>query len=166
LTPTPTPTPGTGTAQTVTFDDLAEPGRPLDGLYPSGLIDWGSGQWYLSPPWGSFLTNSVSFTSGRRSASFALLSPRRLTSLDVFNGGNAPTGVLVACPGQLTRQISLAANQLATMTLNWTGPCSNITVSSSNGFEANFDTLVFDEASAPSATPSPISNPTLRARHV
>jgi hypothetical protein len=71
-----------------------------------------------------------------------------------------------ACLGQLTRQISLAANQFANMALSWTGPCSNVTVSSSNRWETNFDNLVFDVASAPSATPSPISNPTLRARHV
>src|SRR6185503_18086529 len=52
---TPTPTTGTGT-QTVSFDGLSSPNRTLSGQYPSGVIDWGTGQWYLSAPWRRFTT--------------------------------------------------------------------------------------------------------------
>jgi hypothetical protein len=145
----------------VTFDDLQSPQRPLTGQYPNGLIDWGANPWYLSGPWGRFSSNSVSFdSSGMTSATFTLLSPRRLTVLDAYNGGTTDSTVSLACPGQITRQISLASNELATVATNWTGVCSSITLSSSNGWYTNFDNLAFDTGfvgptSTPTATPTP-----------
>ena len=47
---------------TVTFDDLSGPNRGLNGQYAG--IDWGSGSWYLSGPYGRFATNSVSYPNG------------------------------------------------------------------------------------------------------
>src|SRR5207302_2918697 len=48
-------------AVTVTFDDQPEQDKPLDGQYPGGVIDWGSGMWYVSGPWQQLTTRSVSF---------------------------------------------------------------------------------------------------------
>src|SRR5205807_1104411 len=52
-----TPGPGvsvTVSSATVAFDDLANPNRFLNGQYPTGEIDWGTNQWWLSSPWGKF----------------------------------------------------------------------------------------------------------------
>jgi hypothetical protein len=141
-TPTLTPTPG-GSQTSVTFDTLASPGRALTGQYPSGVVDWGSGAWYLSGPWGQLRTNSVSFNGpGATSASFTLLSPRRVVQLDAFNGGTVSSTITLACAGQPTVSVSLAANQLRTVVTNWSGTCTTVTVGSSNGWDTNFDSLL------------------------
>ena len=70
LTNTPTPTaaptvtPTAVPSETITFDDLSNPNRPLNGAYPSGGADWGNNAWHLSGPWGRFTTNSVMLQRG------------------------------------------------------------------------------------------------------
>ena len=49
--------------QIVTFDDRAGQDQALNGQYPSGVIDWGTGAWYHSGPWGAFTTKSASFSA-------------------------------------------------------------------------------------------------------
>jgi len=146
--PTPTAVP-TATAvpqggpQTVTFDDLANPNRPLTGQYPTGAIDWGGGSWYLSAPWGQFSTNSVSFNgAGAASAGFTFVSPRRLVQLDAYNGGSVPSTVTLSCPGQSPQSVSMGVNQRFTIVTSWGGTCTSVTVGSSNGWDTNFDNLV------------------------
>jgi hypothetical protein len=50
-------------AQTVTFDDLTGQNQPPNGQHSSGLIDWGSGAWYHSGPYGQLTMKSVSSTA-------------------------------------------------------------------------------------------------------
>jgi hypothetical protein len=159
-TPTPTSTPiGVGGQSVVTFDDLSNPNRPLNGQYPNGVIDWGTNVWYLSGPYHLNNTNSVSFNgAGPTSASFTFLVPRTVTSIDVDNGGTQMSNVTIACPGQLSRQVSLAAGQTTTLVTNWTGTCSTVTLSSSNGWDTNFDNLAISVVSG--ATPTPTITPT------
>jgi hypothetical protein len=144
LTPTATPTPRAG-AQTLTFDDLSSPNRVLNGQYPTGLADWGTNVWWLSSPWGMFTTNSVSFNgSGLTSGSITFLSPRRLVQLDAYNGGTGSSTITLACPGQPTRSVVIAANQLLTIATNWTATCSSLTITSTNGWWTNFDNMAID----------------------
>jgi hypothetical protein len=132
-----------GSRQTITFDDLSNPQRPLTGQYPSGVINWGTGAWYLSGPYSLDTTNSISFNgAGPTSASFQLLTPHTVVSLDIYNGAGQATTVTLACAGQPTRQLTVAGNQKATLTTGWTGTCTTVTVSSTNGWTTNFDNLV------------------------
>ena len=143
-TPTATPTPLPG-SQTITFDDLANPNRVLSGQYPTSLIDWGTTAWYLSGPYGSFTTNSISFNGASpTSASLTFLSPRRLVQLQAFNGGTGASTITLACPGQPTVTTTVGAGQLTTITTNWTATCTSVIVGSSNGWWTNFDTLLID----------------------
>jgi hypothetical protein len=153
-TTTPTPTPvavsQSGTV-TVTFDDLSNANRTLNGQYPTGFIDWGTNNWYLSGPYGSFRTNSVGFNgAGPTSETFTLVSPRRLAGLDAYNGGSTTSTLSLACPGQATRQVALAPRQLLNVSSNWTATCTSITLSSTNGWNTNFDNLVFDSGTSTS----------------
>ena len=146
--PTQTPT-ATATAlpgaQTITFDDLANPNRNLNGQYPTGLIDWGTGGWWLSTPWGGFNTNSVSFSSAvLTSASFTFLAPRRLVRLVAANGGTGASAVRLSCAGQTAVSAVVAPGQLVTIATGWTGTCSTVTITSSNGWNTNFDSLAID----------------------
>jgi hypothetical protein len=141
-TATPSPTPST-TSQTITFNDRTNTGQPLNGQYPTGVADWGTNVWYLSRPWGKFTTNSVSFNGGSiKSASVRFLSPRQLVSLQAYNGGGTSTSVTLACAGQPTRTVSVAAGQLATISTGWSGQCTTVTVGSTNGWDTNFDQLI------------------------
>jgi hypothetical protein len=138
-TPTPTPTPQ-GLSTTVTFDDLSNPNRPLSGQYPTGTVDWGSNAWFLSGPWRQLPTNSVGFNGpGPTSASFTLPTPRRLTQVVAYNGGSGSSTVVLSCAGQVPVQRTVAVGQVLTIATGWTGACAGVTVSSSNGWDTNFD---------------------------
>jgi hypothetical protein len=149
-TPTATPiTPPTGGggsgSQTLTFDDLQNPNRGLNGEYPTGVADWGSNAWYLSGPFGAFRTNSISFDSdGPTSAPVRFPSARRLVSVDVLNGGDSTSTVTLSCANQPTVQRAVAPNQVTNIQTGWTGTCSNLTIGSTNGWQTNFDNLVVD----------------------
>ncbi len=80
------------------------------------MIDWGSGKWYHSAPWGKFTTKSVSFNApGVTSAVITFASPRRLIELEAYNGGGADNAVTLSCAGQPTKTAILGAGQLATI---------------------------------------------------
>ncbi len=144
-TATPVATAQSASSFTVTFDDTSAPNRSLNGQYPSGEIDWGSNNWYLSGPYGSFRTNSVSFNGAAPTAeSMNLLKPLRLVSLDAYNGGSTTSTVSLACPGQATVQVAVAPRATQTIATNWTGTCTSLGVSSSNGWNTNFDNMLFD----------------------
>jgi hypothetical protein len=140
---TATATPPGGQIRTVTFDDVANPDRGLNGQYPTGLLDWGTGVWWVARPWGQFTTNSISFNGpGRTSGTLSLLSPRRVVSVMAYNGGSASSTVTLACPGQPTVSTTLPVGRLSTITTSWTGTCSSLAITSSNGWDTNFDSLV------------------------
>jgi hypothetical protein len=129
----------------VTFNDVAQTQAPLNGQYPTGLIDWGSSVWWLSGPWGQFATNSISFASSRTTGTFRFVSPRQLISVRAYNGGNVQSTVTLSCSGSPTRTVSVAANQLLTINTDWTATCSTVTVGSTNGWDTNFDDLVYGQ---------------------
>jgi glucose/arabinose dehydrogenase/PKD repeat protein/endonuclease YncB( thermonuclease family) len=142
-TPTPTSTPAPSGTITVDFNNLTPASRDLTGEYPTGVINWGINGWYLSGPWGGFTTNSVSFnTPGVTGRAITLITPRRLVQVDTLNGGTGASTVSLSCAGETTAQVRLAVNQRATLVTNWTGVCTTVTFSSSNGWDTNFDNLV------------------------
>jgi hypothetical protein len=137
---TPTPLP----LSTVVFDDLTGQDHVLNGQYPTGVIDWGTNGWFLSAPWGGFTTKSIGFNGpGLTSGSFTFRTPRRLVSVQAYNGGAATT-VTLQCAGQNNKVQAISPGQLVTITTGWLGTCSSVTISSSNGWDTNFDNLVHD----------------------
>src|SRR5262249_43808562 len=123
-TPTATATPGS-TSRTLTFDDLSNPNRPLNGQYPSAVVDWGSDVWYLSGPYGAFTSNSVSFNGlGPTSATLRFVSPARLVQVEVYNGGTSRSTVSLACSGQPTLNVNVSAGTRLVITTGWAGVCS------------------------------------------
>ncbi len=138
--------------QTATFDDI-QPG-PLNGQYPSGVIDWGSGGWVVSAPWGAFTTNSVSFLDGTRtSGTFTFLTPQRLISMDAYNGDVVSTTLTLTCGSASPQlQTTLAAGQVAAITTGWSGTCPSVTLASTNGWNTNFDNLIWDDGAGPLIT--------------
>jgi plastocyanin len=129
--------------EVVTFDDTIGQDRVLAGQYPSGVIDWGTNQWYLSAPWRLFTTKSVGFNGpGRTSESFSFVSPRTLVQIDAYNGGTVASTVTLACAGQPTVSSTVGVNRIVTISTGWTAACSSVQVSSSNGWNTNLDNFV------------------------
>ena len=156
-TATPVPAVAAGQSQTINFDNLSNPNRVLSGQYPSGVIDWGTNQWYLSGPYGSFRTNSIGFNGGSMtSASFSYFSPKRLIQVDAFNGGTAVSTVTLRCNGQNATQVTLQPGQTQSIPMGWIGVCSNVTFVSTNGWNTNFDSLIIDNGPP---TPTPTNTP-------
>jgi hypothetical protein len=144
-TATPTSTPSAPNVQTLTFNDLIFHNRPLNGQYPSGVVDWGSGVWWLSAPFGGFPTNSISFKGpSLTSGGFGFVSPRRVRQLDAYNGGPTTTTVTLTCAGEPTVEQTLAPGQLVTIQTHWNGSCSTLTIGSTNGWKTNFDNIVLE----------------------
>jgi len=146
MTPIPTPV----TTRVVGFDDLAPAAvnAPLNGQYPSGIVAWGTGQWYASGPYPPFATNSVSFAGpALASASFGILNGATLSQLDAGNGGTAATTITASCAGQPSRSVAVASGQVATLRTGWAAPCSPVTIASTNGWDTNFDNLTFSGGS-------------------
>lgn len=133
------------TVQVVNFDDIAGQTQPLDGQYPTGMINWGSGQWWHSEPWGGFTTKSVTFNGGGIStATLTFVSPLRILRFDAYNGGDASATVTITCPSQAPVQSVVAAGQVRTIATGWTQTCPSATLSSSNGWSTNFDNIELD----------------------
>jgi len=154
-TPVATSTPVVG-SQTVTFDDLLNSNRALNGQYPNGLIDWGTNAWYLSGPWGQFTTNSVGFNgAGPTSASFTFISPSKLLQLDAYNGGATASTITLSCAGQSPVSAAVTPAQRLSIQTGWTGACTGVTIGSTNGWNTNFDNLVLG-AGPPAATSTPV----------
>ncbi|HEV3484209.1 MAG TPA: Ig-like domain-containing protein, partial [Vicinamibacterales bacterium] len=132
----------------ITFDDAVH-SQPLSGEYPTGVVNWGVDAWFLSGPWGQFTTNSISFNgAGITEAPFTFLTPKRLLSVKAFNGGSVATTVTLSCAGNPAVSTALAPNELLQITTGWTANCSTVTIASTNGWDTNFDDLVYDEAQA------------------
>jgi CSLREA domain-containing protein len=143
------PRPPTSGTRTITFDDPTPAQTTVSGEYPSGVIVWEKNGWVKSPPWGKFTTKSVSFNGNKSpsptQASFSFVVPRRLVSVDAYNGGTSATTVTLTCAGQPDRQMTLGPGQLVTINTNWSGRCANVTIASSNGWHTNFDNLVVED---------------------
>jgi hypothetical protein len=144
-TPTRTPTPG-GLRQTVTFDNLPGQDRPLTGQYPSGIIDWGTGDsWWLASPWGAFTTKSISLGGPNiTNATFTFLVPRRLIQLTVYNGNASPGHITLRCPGQPDATATIPGGSVQTVVTGWTVTCPTVNIGSANAWHTNFDDLVID----------------------
>jgi hypothetical protein len=126
----------------ITFDDLASPNRPLTGIY--GGIDWGTYGWYLSAPWGSFSTNSISFPApGPTAEGFAFVAPQTLLSIEAYNGGTVASTVTLTCSGNPTVTRTVAVGQTLTIATGWSAACVTVTVGSSNGWDTNFDNVTY-----------------------
>ncbi len=131
---------------TVNFNSLSS-NRNLTGQYPTGVIDWGSSNWYVSGPFGGFTSNSISYTGpGITSRTFNLLTPMRFVQVDAFNGGTTSSTVTISCAGQPPVSVAVGADRLVTIATGWTGTCSGtVTIGSSNGWDTNIDNLLFDQ---------------------
>jgi hypothetical protein len=84
----------------ITFDDPHLPaGTPLLGQYPSGVIDWGRGEWQIGTPFGKFGTFTLALSDpSAKQAEFHFYAPRIFEGVDVYNGGDSDATLSVRSP--------------------------------------------------------------------
>ncbi len=133
----------TGNLATINFNDHPQTDVSLNGIFPTGLINWGTNQWFISGPWGQFTTKSISFNSASQTtATFNFVTPKILSQLDMYNGGANGT-TTIACTGNTTKSVSINASQILTnISTGFTTPCTTVTFTSSNGWNTNYDNFV------------------------
>jgi hypothetical protein len=129
----------------ITFDDPHLPaGTPLLGQYPSGVIDWGSGEWEIGTPFGKFGT----FTLGKldpdaKRGEFRFYAPRIFAGIDVYNDADSDATLTVRSPE--TREVSytIMPKELLRLRTGWHAPSSKVIFDFTNGHALRFDNLAY-----------------------
>jgi len=135
---------GTPPPLTFTFDSLPHPtpDATLNGQFPSGMIDWGTGNWWLAAPWLDFTTRSVSFNGPSiTQANVTFVTAVVPLELDVLNGTQTDSTFSLSCGSNPARTWTIGWGDIIHLTTGWTARCTTMTISSSNGWDTNFDNL-------------------------
>jgi hypothetical protein len=129
----------------ITFDDPHLPaGTELQGQYPSGVIDWGSGEWQIGVPQGKFGTFNLSLAdASATTAKFSFYSPRIFVGVDVYNGGSEAAVVTVHSPEIREISCTLKPGELQRIRTGWRDPSSSVIFDLKNGGKLRFDNLAY-----------------------
>jgi hypothetical protein len=129
----------------ITFDDphLAV-GTPLVGQYPSGVVDWGRGEWNIGTPLKKFGTFTLMLSNPKASqAGFGFYAPRIFSGIDAYNDGDTDARVTVGSPE--TGQVSwtLKPKELRRLRTGWHAASSKVDFTLANGEGLRFDNLAY-----------------------
>jgi len=129
----------------ITFDDPHLPaGTPLLGQYPSGVIDWGNGEWQIGTPYGKFGTFTLSLAHPTtRQAEFHFYSPRIFEGVDVFNNGDIDATLTMSAPAIPEVSFTIKPKQLRRVRTGWHNVSSLVTFDITNGQGLHFDNLAY-----------------------
>jgi hypothetical protein len=129
----------------ITFDDPhIAASTPLVGQYPSGVVDWGHGEWHIGTPRGKFGTFTLALSNPRAvHAEFSFYAPRIFVGIDVYNDGDADATVTVGSPE--TREVSstLKPKELRRLRTGWNEASSKVNFALANGAGLRFDNLAY-----------------------
>jgi len=136
---------GNAPPQYVSFDDPhISAGTVLKGQYPSGAVDWGTGQWRINVPEGAFGTFNLAFVDPKATtAEFRFYWPRIFVGVDVYNGGASEATVSFRSPE--TREVSFTVKpgELRRVRTEWRKLSSSVTFELKNGEGVRFDNLAY-----------------------
>ncbi len=136
---------GEGPPTYVTFDDPHLPAETrLQGQYPSGVVDWGSGQWHIGVPQGKFGTFNLALTDPKAgSAEFRFYAPRVFVGVDIYNGGASEAVVTIHSSKVRELSVTLKPGELRRTRTGWRDPSSVVTFDLKNGEGLRFDNLAY-----------------------
>jgi hypothetical protein len=139
----------------ITFDDPHLPARTsLVGQYPSGVIDWGHGEWQIGTPFGKFGTFTLALSDAKaEQAEFSFYAPRIFAGVDAYNDGDTDATITVRSatvqssvvrPGE-TREVSytIKPKELRRLRTGWLEPSSKVSFAFTDGQGLRFDNLAY-----------------------
>jgi hypothetical protein len=134
----------------VRFDNPhLEAGTILRRQYPSGLIDWGKGDWMIHVPHGKFGTFCLALRDPKQArASFTFPVPMVFAGIDVYNGGDKPAKIRFRSPELREKSYGVQPGQLIRIRTAWRDPSTAIEWDFEDG-----DGLLFDNLALQSAMP-------------
>jgi hypothetical protein len=116
----------------------------LRGQYPSGVIDWGEGQWKVYAPAGRMSTFSLGTAEGdAQKATFRFFHPRILIYLDVYNPLDQEVKLTLRAPEMREVTFSVKPGQLQRIKTGWMNRASTVSVESENLRALRFDNLAY-----------------------
>jgi hypothetical protein len=129
----------------ITFDDPHLPaGTPLVGQYPSGVIDWGKGDWEIGTPHGKFATFTLALVDPKaRRADFHFYVPLIFSGIDVYNDGDTDATLVVRSPEIRETSFTIKPKELRRLRTGWRDPSSSVTFEIANGEALRFDNLAY-----------------------
>ncbi len=129
----------------ITFDDPHLPaGTPLLGQYPSGVIDWGHGEWEIGTPFGKFGTFTLVLSDPKaKQAEFHFYAPRIFEGVDAYNGGDSDATLTVRSPETREASYTIKPKELLRLRTGWRDPSSKVIFDFTNGHALRFDNLAY-----------------------
>ncbi len=129
----------------ITFDDPHFPARtPLVGQYPSGIIDWGKGEWLIGTPYGKFGTFTLVVADpASRHADFQFASPHIFAGIDAYNDGDTDATVTIRSPELRELSFTIKPKELRRLRTAWRAPSSQVSFDFSNAAVLHFDNLAY-----------------------
>jgi hypothetical protein len=129
----------------VTFDDPHEAaGLKLFGGYPSGVVEWGDGQWQIGTPFGKFGTFNVRLTDRNAGhGAFRFYAPRIFLGIDAYNDGDADATLTIRSAETSNVATTLKPKELRRIRTEWRQSSSSVTFDIVNGQGLRFDNLAY-----------------------
>jgi hypothetical protein len=129
----------------VTFDNPhLTAGTPLVGQYPSGLVDWGNGDWQIGTPLGKFGTFTLALTDEHASAAqFKFYAPTIFAGVDVYNDGATDAIVTVRSPETREQSFTIKPKELRRIRTGWRDTSTSVQFELANGAGLRFDNLAY-----------------------
>jgi hypothetical protein len=129
----------------ITFDDphlLA--GTPLVGQYPSGVVDWGSGEWQIGTPFGKFGTFTLALTDSKvNEAEFGFYAPTIFVGMDIYNDGDKDATLTFRSPETHEMSYTIKPKELRRLRTGWRDPISRVSIAITGGEGLRFDNLAY-----------------------
>ena len=111
----------------------------LRGQYPSGVIDWGDGQWKVCAPRGRMSTFSLCAAGQAMKAQFRFAYDRILLRLDVYNSMNTESRLKIHSPEASEVEVTLKPHELRRVKTGWVDRVSSVALESES-----LPSLLFD----------------------
>jgi len=129
----------------ITFDDPHLPaGTPLLGQYPSGLVDWGRGEWEIGTPSGKFGTFTLRRSDPKTTrGELSFYAPRIFAGVDVYNDGDVNATMTIRSPKIREVAYTIKPKELLRIKTGWHDPSSKVIFNFTNGQALRFDNLAY-----------------------
>jgi hypothetical protein len=116
----------------------------LRGQYPTGVIDWGKGEWQIGTPFGKFGTFTLTMENPKaQRVEFSFYAPRIFVGLDVYNGGESDATVTISSPEIPEVSFTIKPLELRRLRTEWRDPSSRVSFALTNGQGLRFDNLAY-----------------------